>query len=124
MDLMHQEAEGMDNKRKWPRVDFTVHATMDVDGESIEVGCRNLSMNGMLVSSPKSLPLGTSGRVRILHVMGRESLLVLANFKIIRSDEGQSHGFNTMGLTLFDIDGDSSINLFNIVRHNTPDNVS
>ena len=124
METMHQEATEMENKRKWPRVDFAVHATMDVNGESIEVGCRNLSMNGMLVSSPKSLPLGASGRVRIIQVMGRESLLVLANFKVIRSQPDKGQGFNTMGLSLFDIDGDSSINLFNIVRHNTPDTVS
>lgn len=124
METMGQEAKSRDDQRKWPRVSFSVHATMDVDGESIEVGCRNLSMNGMLVSSPKSLPLGASGRVRILHVMGRESLLVLANFKVIRSQPDKTGGFNTMGLSLFDIDGDSSINLFNIVRHNTPDAAS
>ncbi len=105
------------NHRKWPRVEFAVHATMDFDGETLEVGCHNLSMNGMLVTSTKALAPGTSGKVRILHVMGRESLLVLANFKVIHSQENQ--GVNTMGLSLFDVDGDSSINLFNIVRHNS-----
>ncbi len=107
----------MENKRKWPRAKYQVRGVIEVEGESVNVRCTNVCMDGMLILTDRSLPVGTRGRVEIIQEMGEEKLVVFSGFQVKRIEE--EDGVQQMGVSLFDIDSDSSINLFNIVRYNS-----
>lgn len=53
-----------DNRRSATRHDVSIAATLDVEGESLPVEMRNLSLGGALVALSRRLPMGTQVIVR------------------------------------------------------------
>jgi hypothetical protein len=81
----------------------------------------DVSMNGIFLATQHPLPLGSIGQLTITLFSGKEQTLVKTLAEVVRvaeSDEPQSG----MGLIFVDLDPDSSIALYNIVKYHTQAN--
>lgn len=99
-------------KRKRPRVDFNIETVLETENEVHRSDrCENISMSGMFLRTENPLPVGTTGRITITLTCGESRLEIKGECRVVREEAAG------MGLEFTDIDPDSSINLFNVVKY-------
>ncbi len=92
---------------------------------------RDISMNGLFVETDNVsdiLPLGSEGKIEILLVLGESKIIIKGKFRVMRvvdleedkNGDSLSMGF---GIELFDFEGDSSIELYNVLRYNLKEDI-
>jgi len=108
-------------KRKRNRVDFIISAKLTAeDGNKYSPQVQNISMDGLYVSLDEIIPVGTSGKVKILLVFGESKLKVNAEFNVVRVDESKDKvNKYGIGLHFTSIEPESSITLYNMVKYQT-----
>lgn len=106
------------NQRLRTRVPFETEVAFVVDGQPISIlASYDVSMNGIFLATQNPLPLGSVGEVTVSLSSGKEQILVKTLAEVVRVvTSGEEPG---MGLIFVDLDPDSSIALFNIVKHHT-----
>ena len=103
----------MDDKRKFSRVPFVVKAQIDWQGKVLAGEVSNLSLRGMLVHVPETIPVGEK-LASTLQLTGDSSdLKVTIVAKVVRTDA------KGIGLEFEQMDLDSFIHLRNIVAYNS-----
>lgn len=115
-----KKPEGSDNKRIRDRVEFDVSVTLDVNGRKIKYDETNdISMGGMFVFTGFPDPVGTEGTFTI-HLSMVESVKeheIKGKFRV--QNNMTKAGSRGMGLKITEIDTDSSLELFNVIRANS-----
>ena len=105
-------------RRRFPRVDFVVQAVFETEGRvRRDHQCENISMVGLFLRTEEPLPVGTRGRVLIILECGEERLEVRAACqvsRVVKSGGGSPAG---MGLQYQNLDPDSSLALYNVVKY-------
>ncbi|MFZ5759043.1 MAG: PilZ domain-containing protein [Thermodesulfobacteriota bacterium] len=105
-------------KRKRPRVEFVVRAVFETeDQRRTDHECRDISMSGIFLRTTEPLPVGTVGWLTIVLECGEERIELRAQCRVIRvvgAESGRPFG---MGLEYLSLDPDSSIALYNVVKH-------
>lgn len=107
------------NQRIRPRVPFETDVSFEVDGQVMSgLESYDVSMNGIFLVTQNPLPLGRVGVVTLSLSSGEERVVVKARAEVVRvvTSDGSPSG---MGLVFVDLDPDSSIALFNIVKFHT-----
>lgn len=112
----------MEDGRKFDRIGFSVPVQLSADGVEQDCDCLNVSMKGMLVRARDPLPFGTKGIIKLDQQSGDQSMHITASFEVIRAGDLDpvSRQFDH-ALMLIDIDSDSSVNLYKIIRQNLGD---
>ena len=105
-------------KRKHPRVDFSIQAVFET-GEHVRTDhqCKDISMSGIFLRTREPLPVGTEGNLFLLLQCGEERIEVRAQCRVTRVvgvESGRPFG---MGLEYVSLDPDSSIALYNVVKY-------
>ncbi len=106
-------------KRKRERIDFHVAITLNVRGKKIRYEeTHDISMSGVFVYTAFPQPVGTVGEFDIhLSEVALQEHEIKGKFRVTSvSDKEGSVG---MGLEFTEIDPDSSIELFNVIKLNT-----
>lgn len=108
-------AKGIE-RRRYRRVDYVV--SIEIDGKERPFRGRtvNVSVRGMLIESEELLNRGDKGIVRLFESCGEDSLLIGARFEVAWMMPREPGGCSC-GVELTEIDSESSINLYNIVRY-------
>jgi len=110
-----------ENHRLRPRVPFQIAAEFTVDSTTSHYAeTRDISMNGLFLVSDTTYPIGTIGHLTITLSSGQERLRISARCEVTRvttsNAQSEPSGF---GVKFLDLDTDSSISLFNIIKHQT-----
>lgn len=102
------------------RVPFETTVSFVVNGETLTgLSSCDVSMSGIFLITPNPLPLGTVGEVTLVLTSGEEEVRVQSQAEVVRvTADGDMPG---MGLAFVDLDPDSSIALYNIVKYHTQD---
>ncbi len=109
-----------DEKRKRKRVVFILETKFTPDqGVPIHPTIRDISMGGMFLITPENIAVGTMGKIEITLRCGAEQKTVQAQCKVVRRVKPFSDrpGQEGVGVEITDIDPDSSIILFNIIKY-------
>ncbi len=102
-------------KRIRERVDYQIGAEFSSpDCKTIKAKIKNVSMSGMLMITDETIPEGIDGNVRIELEFGENNLYVYASCKVIRQEK------SGIAIQLTNIDPQSSITLYNMIRYQTP----
>lgn len=115
-----KKPEGSDNKRVRDRVNFDVSVTLEVKGRKIKYDETNdISMGGMFVFTGFPDPVGTEGNFTIHLSMVKEvkEHEIKGKFRVMNNMT--KAGSRGMGLKITEIDTDSSLELFNVIRANS-----
>ncbi len=105
------------DKRKFKRVDYTIQAVLEMDGSSqVYLQTRDINMHGIFLETDKPLAIGTTGKLNIHLQCGSQSEYIHASFKVVRHQKAKADQPAGMGVEFTDIDSDSSITLFNMVK--------
>ena len=118
--MSEKKPEGKDNKRVRDRVDFDVSVTLDVHGQKIKYDETNdISMGGMFVFTSFPYPVGTEGifTIHLSMVETDKEHEIKGKFRV--QNNMTKAGSRGMGLKITDIDTDSSLELFNVIRANS-----
>ncbi len=109
-----------DNKRVRDRVEFDVSVTLDVRGHKIKYDeTHDISMSGMFVFTSFPYPVGTEGTFTIHLSMVKTDTEHEIKGKFRVQNNMDKEGSRGMGLKITEIDTDSSLELFNVIRANT-----
>lgn len=104
------------NLREFSRSPLTVTAVITSDsGETASGETRDVSLNGIKISSPIILAEGTSCAVALLLKMGEQSISIDARGTITRCAD------NEMAVAFSEVSADSLEHLRNLVLYNSPD---
>ena len=103
------------NKRKFSRVNFKVSASIRVGDQTFYGVVENLSMNGMLLITDASFPVGQSVETTIFLEGSDPAILVCCNGRVSRTQE------NSLGITFEKIELDSYTHLRNVISYNIKD---
>jgi len=108
-------------KRKRKRVSFIIQTEFIPDsGERIYPLIQDLSMNGLFLQTEGRPGLGTKGKIEILLQCGNEEKKLSAQCRVIRHvAPSPQNPIGGVGLEIYEIDPDSSILLFNIIKYQT-----
>ncbi len=105
------------NKRRFKRVDYTIKVFLETgDSRQTYLETRDINMRGIFVETEAPLPVGASGKLTIHLQFGSQNEEVHAAFKVVRSQKASAEQPAGMGLEFTEIDSDSSITLFNMVK--------
>ena len=105
-------------KRRRERVNAQLTITVTTAlGQELFTETRDISMNGLFITTPRPYAVGTSGSLEMLLLCGDERLSVSAGFIVRRSLSAADNEYAGMGLEFTLIDSDSSIHLYNIIRY-------
>ncbi|MBI5638233.1 MAG: PilZ domain-containing protein [Nitrospinae bacterium] len=115
-----KKPEGSANKRARDRVNFDVSITLDVNGRKIKYDETNdISMGGIFVFTGFPDPVGTEGTftIHLSMVKTDKEHVITGKFRVQNNvTKADSRG---MGLKFTEVDSDSSLELFNIIRANS-----
>ena len=108
------------DRRKLGRVDFKISLTLTTGGRSIEYGqTHDISAGGIFVVTNDPFDIGATGDFVInLAAADADSVEIKGGFEVASHIEKEGKG--GMGLTFKDLDPDSSMHLYRIVRLNQP----
>lgn len=108
------------DRRKLGRVDFQISLTLTTGGRSIDCGeTHDISTGGIFVVTEDPLDIGTTGDFVInLAAADTDTVEIKGRFEV--ASHVEKEGMGGMGLTFKDVDSDSSIHLYRIVRLNQP----
>ena len=108
------------DRRKLGRVDFKISLTLTTGGRSI--GCEethDIGTGGIFVVTDEPFDIGTTGDFVInLAADDTDSVEIKGGFEV--ASHVEKEGKTGMGLTFKELDPDSSIHLYRIVRLNKP----
>lgn len=108
-----------EEKRSRKRVDFKLSTVFSTE-DGIEFDCllRDISMSGFYIVSPHVQPEGAKVEIRIVLSSGQDTQHVKAQCSVIRKVMDKQYSSNSgMALHILQIDPDSSIVLFNMVKY-------
>jgi len=74
-------------------------------------------MSGLFLCTDTPLPLGTIGQLQIVLECGEDCLEVRSKSKVVRIVNDESGKPVGMGLEFIDLDSDSSLNLYNVIKY-------
>lgn len=107
-----------DERRRQPRVSYKSEVRVEVNGDKLSGQCKNLSMSGMLLVLDRALAVGSQGRLEISQQMEEERLEIDSGFEVMRiNDLMKKGGICEIGLHFNDLDFDSSVKLYNVIRY-------
>lgn len=105
-------------RRNRPRVDFTIQVTFDIEDRHLhDLQCENISMSGLFLRTDAPLPLATVGQLSIVLECGEDRLEVRSKSKVVRIVSDESGKIIGVGLEFIDLDSESSLNLFNVIKY-------
>jgi hypothetical protein len=92
---------------------------------------RDISMNGLFVETDNVsdiLPLGSEGKIEILLILGESKIIIKGKFRVMRvidlvKDKNENPLPLGFGIELFDFEGDSSVELYNVLRYNLKEDI-
>jgi hypothetical protein len=120
------------NKRLRERAPFKTEIILSMGkAEKRYSKTRDISMNGLFVETDNVsdiLPLGSEGKIEILLVLGESKIIIKGKFLVMRViDLVKDKNGNPLplgfGIELFDFEGDSSIELYNVLRYNLKEDI-
>ncbi len=110
------------NKRKRSRVPFDVDVHFDTANEQIRSRkLQDISMSGLYFLTDTVVPLETTGTIKIMLESGEQTIIITANGKVTRSVSPEINLPGGLGVEFTEIDTDSSIHLFNVIRYQLGD---
>ncbi len=110
------------NKRKRTRVPFDVDVHFDTPEEHIRSSkLLDISMSGLYFETDTVVPLDTRGTVKLHLESGEQSILITANGRVTRSIPVEINEPGGLGIEFTEIDTDSSIHLFNVIKYQVGD---
>jgi len=110
------------NKRKRTRVPFDVDVHFNTAEEQIRSKkLQDISMSGIYFESETIVPLDTTGTVKLYLESGEQTIIITANGKVVRSIPAELNSPGGIGIEFTEIDTDSSIHLFNVIRYQLGD---
>ncbi len=92
---------------------------------------RDISMNGLFVETDNVsdiLPLGSEGKIKILLIFGESKIIIKGKFRVMRvidlvKDKNENPLPLGFGIELFDFEGDSSVELYNVLKYNLKEDI-
>lgn len=112
----------MKNKRLRERVSFTTFVILTIGKTKRKfTETRDVSMNGLFIETEDPIPVGDEGQIELFLNFGESKKIIKSKFRVLRvvppkiDKEALPKGF---GVELFDFEGDSSEQLFNVIRYN------
>jgi len=108
-------------KRHYGRVHFLTGLILTFGGKSHRYDeTWDISMEGVFVISDLRPPVGTEGKFSFNLAFGDSpEVNINGKFKVVNWQERESNpGF---GINFTDVDSDSSLELYKVIRYNTPD---
>ncbi len=106
------------NKRVHKRVPFDVAVHFDTAEEQIRSRqLQDISMNGIFFETETTVPVGTQGTVKLYLESGAQHVVISANGKVTRSIPVDINTLGGLGIEFTEIDTDSSIHLFNVIKY-------
>ncbi len=110
------------NKRTRERVPFDVEVHFDTADDQIRSRhLQDISMNGLFFETENIVPEGTIGTIKLYLESGNQHIVISANGKVIRSITQDMNTSGGLGIEFTEIDTESSIHLFNIIKYQMPD---
>ena len=112
--------ESSSERRKLGRVPFTINLALTTGGTTNNYGeTHDISTGGIFAVTDEPMDVGTKGDFVIrLGSEDAEGIEIKGGFEVVsHSDKDGARG---MGIHFSDIDEQSSIHLYNIVRYNEP----
>ncbi|MEA3286992.1 MAG: PilZ domain-containing protein [Candidatus Marinimicrobia bacterium] len=110
------------DKRKRSRVPFDVDVHFNTSEDQIRSKkLQDISMSGLYFESDIIVPLGTTGTVKLHLESGEQTIIITANGKVTRSIPAEQNSPGGIGVEFTEIDTDSSIHLFNVIRYQLGD---
>ena len=112
--------ETASERRKLGRVSFTIHLALTVGGKTHDYGeTHDISTGGIFAVTDDPMEIGTTGDF-VIHLGSEdaEGIEIIGGFEVV-SHSGKD-GMSGMGIHFMDLDEQSSIHLYNIVRYNLP----
>ena len=115
-------------KRKRNRVNYNIQAQLITEEHKLlSLQVQNISMDGLYLITNDILPVGTKGEICIVLEFGESRMEVKAECLIVRAvsqeNEIQENEIDEpgMGIRFTSIEPESSITLYNMVKHQTPE---
>lgn len=108
-----------EEKRQRKRVNFKL-STVFINDAGTEYDCllRDVSMSGFYIVTPNIQPEGSSIDIQIILTSGQDTQKVKARCTVIRSVVEAQYASNSgMALHISQIDPDSSIVLYNMIKY-------
>jgi hypothetical protein len=117
----------MKNKRLRERAPFKTDIILSMGKEKKSFSnTRDISMSGLFVEADNVsdiLPMGSEGKIEIFLIFGESKILIKGKFRVMRVVDLEKDkngkilpvGF---GIELFAFEGDSSVELFNVLKYN------
>ena len=108
-----------EEKRSRERVDFKISSVfLTEDGTEFDCLLRDISMSGFYIQTVNTQPEGKKIEIRIELSSGMDKQYVKAQCSVVRCTKGpQLSADSGMALNILQIDPDSSIVLFNMVKY-------
>ena len=122
----------MKNKRLRERVSFKTEIILSMGKVKKKYSkTRDISMNGLFVETDNVsdiLPLGSEGEIEILLILGESKIIIKSKFRITRvvdleEDKNENPLPLGFGIELFDFEGESSVELYNVLRYNLKEDI-
>lgn len=112
----------MENQRLRERVSFITEVILTMDKTKRKFSkTRDISMNGLFIETEDVVSIGNEGQIELFLNFGDLKKIIKSKFKVLRvtssrqEKTGLAPGF---GIELFDFEGDSSEQLYNVIRYN------
>lgn len=114
----------MKNNRLRDRVPFQTEVILTIGKTNRKFNkTRDISMNGLFIETKDVIPLNQEGKMELLLSCGASKITVKSKFRVLRvvdlkkgnKKKPEPSGF---GIYLFDFEGDSCKELYNIIRYN------
>lgn len=107
-----------EEKRGRERVDFKISSVFETeDGRTFDCLLKDISMSGFFIQTGHTQPEGKKIEIHIELTSGRDKQTVNAKCTVIRSVKKQELNQSGMALNIQQMDQNSSIVLFNMVKY-------
>lgn len=116
--------EKMKEKRLRERVLFETEITLTIGNATKKfTKTRDISMNGLFIETEKAIPRGTGGKLKLQLTLGEPKIIINSKFRVTRKTASNKNEMGKLlpagiAIELFDFEGDSSEQLYNIIKYN------
>ncbi|MEE8484616.1 MAG: PilZ domain-containing protein [Nitrospinota bacterium] len=106
------------NKRKFSRVNFIIDLDLATGGSTLHYDrTHDISMGGIFVKTDEALKVGTEGAFTIVLSPGEDGVSIKGKFRVASIfDKGGAKG---MGLNFTEIEPNSSVELYRVIKFNS-----